>query len=268
VARPRAGEEDGGIELVARPVIHDQHETTATVTSLAVFGACPRKYYIQRSLGWSTGRFRRFDPDEVEVDDFDGEAAADLSASRVGSAVHQILAGEEPEDDVPQARQLADTFRRGELGLKSESARRSGREWAFVADMDGAIIRGTIDLWFEDGQGGIHVVDYKTDDVAADLAPARAAEYAPQLALYAIALERALGIRPRAAWLHFLRPDRIIEVAIDDAAIAGARALIAGLRRAQDSLRFDLREGDHCRTCSFYRSLCPAGRGNGILVEA
>ena len=50
--------------------------------------------------------------------------------------------------------------------------------------------------------------------------------------------------------------------------IANARALVSGLRQAQDALRFDLREGVHCRTCSFYRSLCPAGRGNGILVEA
>jgi len=266
--RTRSDEQNGGIELITRPVIKDQHETTATVTSLAVFGACPRKYYIQRSLGWSTGRFRRFDPDEIEVEEPDSEDTADLSASRVGSAVHQILAGMEPEDDIPQARQLAEIFRRGELGLKSESSRRREREWAFIADIDGAIVRGTIDLWFEDGQGSIHVVDYKTDDVTADLAPSRAAEYAPQLALYAIALERALGIRPRSAWLHFLRPDRIVEVSIDDAAIASALALVAGLRQAQNALRFDLREGDHCRTCSFYRSLCPAGRGNGILVEA
>jgi ATP-dependent helicase/nuclease subunit A len=267
-ARTRSREQEGGIELIARPVIQDQHETTSTVTSLAVFGACPRKYYLQRSLGWSTGRFRRFDPDEVELDDPDGVDTADLSASRVGSAVHQILAGVEPEDDIAEARELADVFRRGELGEKAEASRRSEREWAFIADLDGAIVRGTIDLWFEDGHGGIHVVDYKTDDVTADLAPARAAEYTPQLALYAIALERALGIRPRAAWLHFLRPDRIVEVPLDDAAIISARALVAGLRQAQDSLRFDLREGDHCRTCSFYRSLCPAGRGNGILVEA
>ena len=268
LARRRADGQEDGIELVARPEIRDQHETTATVTSLAVFGACPRKYYIQRSLGWSTGRFRRFDPDEIEAQDLDSEEAADLPASRIGSAVHDILAGIEPEDDIPEARGLAEVFRLSELGRKAEASRRREREWAFIADMEGTIVRGTIDLWFEDQQGEIHVVDYKTDDVTAEFAPARAGEYAPQLALYAIALERALGIRPRAAWLHFLRPDRIVEVPIDDAAVANARALVSGLRQAQDALRFDLREGVHCRTCSFYRSLCPAGRGNGILVEA
>jgi ATP-dependent exoDNAse (exonuclease V) beta subunit len=266
-ARAGFGGTESGIEFVAAPVIEDRHETTAAVTSLAVFGTCPRKYYIQRSLGWSTGRFRRFDPEDMGAEDGDAEDAADLPASRLGSAVHAILAGVTPEDDTPEARELAQVFRRSELGVKAEASRRRQREWAFIADIEGTIVRGTIDLWFEDGEGAIHVVDYKTDGVTADLAPARAAAYAPQLAIYAIALERALGVRPRAAWLHFLRPDRMVEVPLDDAAIANARALIAGLRQAQDELRFELREGDHCRSCAFYRSLCPAGRGNGILVE-
>ncbi len=45
------------VQVIAKPVIDDRHETAVTVTSLAVFGACPRKYYIQRSLGWHNGRF-------------------------------------------------------------------------------------------------------------------------------------------------------------------------------------------------------------------
>ena len=54
--------------------------------------------------------------------------------------------------------------------------------------------------------GDLHIVDYKTDEVVAAATPARAQEYAPQLALYAIALERAFGERPKIALLHFLRP--------------------------------------------------------------
>ncbi len=47
-----------------------------------------------------------------------------------------------------------------------------------------------------------------------------------------------------------------------------AGKLIADLRRAQNELRFNLNEGDHCRTCQFYRSLCPAGRSDVILDVA
>jgi ATP-dependent exoDNAse (exonuclease V) beta subunit len=249
---------DSSVQVVAKPVIEDQHETNVTVTSLAVFGACPRKYFIQRSLGWNTGRFRRFDPDDIKADD-DADEDPDLSASRAGSAVHEILAGLTPSEDSRDARQLADVFLNSELGRRAVASPRVAREWAFIADIDGTIIRGSIDLWFEH-DGEIHVVDYKTDAVTAAEAPARALDYVPQLALYAKALERALGKRPKVAWLHFLRPDTIVEIALDDVRIAAARNLVGSLRKAQDKLRFDLNEGDHCRTCQFFRSLCPAGR--------
>ena len=265
------------VEIIAKPVIEDQHETTVAVTSLAVFGACPRKYYIQRSLGWNTGRFRRFEPDENSADDGEDspDDEADLPASRIGSAVHEILAGQTPTDDSPEARELADIFLNSDVGRRAAASPKSAREWAFIVEIDGTILRGTIDLWFEDN-GSIHLVDYKTDEVSAVDAAARAREYAPQLALYAIALERALGLRPKVASLHFLRPNTVVEVPLDDEAIDSARALIAGLRKSQNELSFPLNEGGHCRSCQFYRSLCPAGRNNppdaivpsGILEEA
>lgn len=258
ITRRPGREPESELQIVARPFVEDQHESTVTVTSLAVFGICPRKYYIQRSLGWNTGRFRRFDEDEID-DKFDEDS--DLSASRIGSAVHEILAGLTPKDDAPEARRLADVFRQGSLGQRAASSPRIEREWAFIAEIDGSILRGSIDLWFEEN-GEIHLVDYKTDEVA------HPEDYAPQLALYAIALERALGVRPKSAWLHFLRPNSIVEIPLDDAAIGGARALIGGLRQAQDNLNFPLNEGEHCRTCQFYRSLCPAGRTNTAQENA
>jgi hypothetical protein len=41
--------------------------------------------------------------------------------------------------------------------------------------------------------------------------------------------------------------------------LESARGLIARLRDAQERLEFDLNEGEHCRTCPFYRGMCPAG---------
>ncbi len=261
----RADSGEPEIQVIARPVIDDRHETAVTVTSLAVFGACPRKYYIQRSLGWNTGRFRRFDPDDITFDESSEtkDDESELSASRVGSAVHEILAGLTPTEDSKEARQLADVFFKSELGRRVAASARVAREWAFIVEIDGTIVRGSIDLWFEEN-GELQIVDYKTDAVTA-----RAQEYAPQLALYAIALERAFGERPKIAWLHFLRPDVVVEVPLDDRAIASARALIAGLRKAQDELSFPLNEGEHCRSCQFYRSLCPAGRpDHNIIVKS
>ncbi len=149
-------------------------------------------------------------------------------ASRVGSAVHEILAGLTPSEDSKEARQLADVFHKSQLGRRVAASARVAREWAFIVEIDGTIVRGSIDLWFEDN-GELHIVDYKTDEVTA-----RAREYAPQLALYAIALERAFGQRPKGALLHFLRHDVVVEIPLGDSTIASVRSLIGGLRKAQD----------------------------------
>jgi ATP-dependent exoDNAse (exonuclease V) beta subunit len=122
---------DTELQIISRPAIDDRHETAVTVTSLAVFGACPRKYYIQRSLGWNTGRFRRFDPDDIAFDESSEtkDDESELSASRVGSAVHEILAGLTPSEDSKEARQLADVFFKSELGRRVAASRRHYRPW-------------------------------------------------------------------------------------------------------------------------------------------
>ncbi|MGA2715729.1 MAG: UvrD-helicase domain-containing protein [Bryobacteraceae bacterium] len=242
-----------GVLTVPRPAVHEQHDSAVNVTSLTVFADCPRKYYLQRYVGWN-GRFRSmFDPEELP-DEEEGEEEnepADLTASELGTLVHEILAeksGPYPEE----AQRLADVFLRSDLGKRAAAAGRSEREWEFIVDIGGTLVRGTIDLWFEE-KGEIVIVDYKTDTRE------RPESYAPQLALYGFAIERAFGKRPIQAWLHFLRSNLPIEVPLDDAAIHRVQVLLAELAHAQDALRFDLREGEHCRTCQFYRVLCPAG---------
>jgi CRISPR/Cas system-associated exonuclease Cas4 (RecB family) len=236
---------------VARPLVDGEQESAVNVTSLALFATCPRKYYIGRYIGWKGSRFKRFDPEDLPDD------ADDIPAAELGSMVHEILAGNSSAPD-PEARRLADIFLHSDLGTRAAASPRSAREWDFIVELEGMLVRGTVDLWFEEN-GAIHLVDYKTDDVNADGLNARASDYAPQLALYALAIERAFGRRPARAWLHFLRPDRVVEIPVDDTALRAAAALAARLREAQRSLRFDLREGAHCGSCQFYRSLCPAG---------
>ena len=241
-----------GVLTIPRPTAGDQHDSAVNVTSLAVFADCPRKYYLQRYIGWN-GRFSRFDPEEFDAEELPPEADEDdaLSAADLGSVVHEILAGKSgsyPAD----AQRLADVFRESGLGQRAAAATRSAREWDFIADIHGTLVRGSIDLWFEEN-GELVVVDYKTD------LKQRPEAYAPQLALYALAMERAFGKRPAEAWLHYLRSDTAVAVPLDDAAIRRVENLLAELAEAQDSLRFDLNEADHCHTCPFYRNLCPAG---------
>jgi ATP-dependent exoDNAse (exonuclease V) beta subunit len=250
-AHVASGPAASGIIAVPRPPVGRQPESAVNVTSLALFAACPRKYYIGRYIGWNGSRFQRFDPEDLPDD------APDTPAAELGSMVHEILAGKGEAAD-PEARRLADVFLRSDLGTRAAASARAAREWDFIVDVEGMLVRGTVDLWFEEN-GEMNLVDYKTDDVDAAACAARAADYAPQLALYALAIERAFGRRPAHAWLHFLRPDRLVGIPTDATALRRAVELVGELRDAQSTLRFDLREGEHCRSCSFYRSLCPAG---------
>jgi CRISPR/Cas system-associated exonuclease Cas4 (RecB family) len=228
------------------------HDSAVNVTSLAVYADCPRKYYLQRYIGWN-GRRPKFDPEE-DLPEEQSESTG-LSAADLGSAVHEILSGAEGAWPL-EAQRLANVFQSSPLGRRASVATRSEREWNFIVDIEGTLVRGSIDLWFEDSE--IVIVDYKTDDVTAAEAGERASTYRPQLALYAIAIERALGKRPARACLHFLRPDRVVEVPVDGSAIDGVIRLLGELRQSQEMLRFDLHEAARCRSCPFYRGLCPA----------
>ena len=157
-----------------------------------MFQACPRRYYLSRYLGL--------------------EPAADrpgTGAIELGLDVHSALAGEVVES--AEANELAARFRSSDLGRRAEAATRIEREFDFLFETDDVIVRGQIDLWFEEG-GELVIVDYKTDrdESGGD-------GYALQLRLYALALERYAGRRPDRAVLYYLRSNRIVEISLTDA---------------------------------------------------
>lgn len=114
-----------------------------------------------------------------------------------------------------------------ELGrrLRQPSARVL-REWPFVLAADPRryrpeaaaqdagdvlLVRGIVDCLFDDGAGW-EVLDYKTDKVAGAALSERAKEYAGQVQIYAQAVEAAFNVRPKATWLAFLTPRKVVRV--------------------------------------------------------
>jgi ATP-dependent helicase/nuclease subunit A len=84
-------------------------------------------------------------------------------------------------------------------------ARRANRLWRELGVWfpDGAdLVEGKVDLVFEE-EGGLVVVDYKTDHVEAGQAQAQAAHHAPQLQLYGRGLARATGLPVRERLVLF-----------------------------------------------------------------
>jgi len=247
--RPSAQAEDA-VELLAAPPIDGQQDSNATVTALAKFAKCPREYYLAHYLGFEGRRRKVRETDDDEEDD--------LPAGEFGSQVHALLAGAAVERPDREALRLAEVFRQSPLGRRLAQATRVEREFDFLMSVEDLVIRGQIDLWFEDG-GQLTIVDYKTDSVTAAEARQRARDYQLQLKLYALAVERIVGRPPDHAWLHFLRPDKAIEVDIAPSLLESPQQIVREFQEAQSKLEFPMNIGEHCRRCQFYKDLCPAG---------
>ena len=221
--------------------VKGQADSEATVTDIALFAECPRRYYYSRFVGvGDSGTAGR-------SGSRGGEPAAAL-----GSTVHDLLAGAlDPQQASAEARRLAGVFDKSELGRRVQRAAKVDREQSLLFPVRGRLLRGRVDLVFEDAAGRV-LVDYKTDDVSAAEAREKAAEHSLQLQLYSFA-------RPAdRAVVYFLRPDAPIDVPVDTAALDRAADRTEELFQAQERLEFPLNVGEHCRLCPHYRKSCPA----------
>ncbi len=253
--QPKIIEETGAVEWLAPLAFSEQQDANATVTAISAFAKCPREYYLGQYL-----RFEGRQPKGIgDQGSGLGKAAAarQTPADEFGSQVHALLAGQAVTDCDPSAAAMAETFRQSPLGRRAARASHAEREFAFVMAVEGLVLRGQIDLWFEEG-GETVIVDYKTDAVTAVEAHQRAGEYAIQLRLYALALERMTGRAPDRAWLYFLRPNTAIKVDLTPSLLDSPEQVVREFQEAQAKLDFPLREGPHCKRCPFFRDLCPS----------
>jgi len=221
-------------EVVLEPVqATGQYDSSATVTDVALFSACPRKYYLARYVGLQP------EPEGP------GTGAIEL-----GLEVHKALAGQPTSSS--EAMELARQFEASALGQRAARAERIEREFDFMLAIEDVVLRGQIDLWFEEA-GELVVIDYKTDRDQSALG-----EYGLQLRLYALALERYAGRVPDRAALCFLRSGEVREVSLRPEDLEAARESVRALSHAQDRLEFTMKVGEQCRRCWFYGGNCPA----------
>jgi ATP-dependent helicase/nuclease subunit A len=217
-------------EGLRHEVAAGQHDAAVAATSVALFAVCPRRYFLARYLGLDAA------PD-----------GSGTSSAELGQQVHRALAGEPVAS--AEAAAVAARFNASPLGRRAARAGRTEREFDFLFETGGLILRGQIDLWFEDHE--LVVVDYKTgrEDPAHHL----------QLRLYALALERYAGRLPDRAFLYFAQRDRAEEIGLAPEHLEAARQAVLALREAQDKLRFPVNEGEWCGRCGFRGGVCPVG---------
>jgi len=131
------------------------------------------------------------------------------------------------------------------------------REYDFLFELEGMILRGQMDLWFEH-RGELILVDYKTDRVEPGEERRHAFRYGPQLRLYALALAKLRRRTVTKALLFYLRTGTAVEVRLDEKHLEESREVVRRFAQAQAAIDFPLREGQHCLRCGYYQNLCPA----------
>ncbi len=228
-------------------------DSAASVTDVSRFDECPRRFYLGRFLG--IGRPQRPDLLVAEEENlWTGDNP--VSAADLGVQVHALLAGQQPPDASPEARELAAKFANFPVARYLKKSVRRAHEWDFVFETAGLVLRGQIDLWFETDRDLV-LVDYKTDRNPDQ----RAIDaHSLQLRIYALALGKALGRRPTRAVLAFLRSGTEHEVDLSPLFAGEALEAVHRFRDAQRSGRFPLQPGEHCRSCEFYLGACPVER--------
>ncbi|MGI8662884.1 MAG: UvrD-helicase domain-containing protein [Acidimicrobiales bacterium] len=197
-----------------------------------------------------------YGPDVVVPEADDQPAPAPSTMRRGGTArgraVHAVLQSvdldeptqlaalaalhSEAEGIAERAEEVARLVRSALASPTVLAARASARRWREVTVAvpigEGMLVEGYIDLLFEDADGGLTVVDYKTDAAITDAELDAAADrHRLQLAAYALGVEAATGRPVHHAVLVFARDDgQAVEREVTDlgVAVAEARSLVLG----------------------------------------
>lgn len=250
--------QESRVAWVERAKPGGQSDSETAVTSVALFADCPRRYYLSRYLGFTDRSARARAVETSAPDDAVAGEPDETDATELGHQVHAVLAGSLPLDRISgEALRLVENFQASDLGKQAAAAQTAVREQHLTFAIGGHLLRGQIDLWFE--QDGHRVlVDYKTDQVDPEGAGERLRTYGLQLQLYSLALEQAGGKRPARAVAYFLRPNLALDVDLGEQALERAREAVRQFFAAQTKVEFPLRVGEHCLRCSHYRGVCPA----------
>ncbi|MGH9325529.1 MAG: ATP-dependent helicase [Terriglobia bacterium] len=134
-------------------------------------------------------------------------------------------------------------------------------EQGFRLELDGVILEGRIDqinLLDPMEKGEVELIDYKTGRPRTE----KDAEKSLQLSVYALAAERALGLRPVRLTLYSFGNNQPVSTVRTpeqlEECLSEIRKVAAGIRQG----RFAAKPGFICRWCDFV-SLCPANQDQG-----
>ena len=129
-------------------------------------------------------------------------ALVDLSRDTVDEDLLRAL----PRADA--IREMAERYHRSELRVRLAASSGLRREVPLTFVDDDAIVHGVVDLIFEEPNGSMTILDWKTDRLEMTDPEQRAENYRSQLASYGRGVKLAMNLKeaPNTV-VHFLRRD-------------------------------------------------------------
>jgi len=253
---------------------------TLSYSSLSDYARCGYSWYLRRVLrlpeqvagelgapgGFSDAARRRGSIVHAVLERADlATGAAHPDAAAVRAAADAI--GERLDDaDIPDQLELAAAFLGGPWRDRAAAARSVRREVGFALPLDAGaddspLLNGVIDLLVEEDDGGVLVIDHKSDriDPETDLEAVVARDYAIQRAVYALAALRAGATRVEVAHVYLQTGGAATAVygpddlpALKGLIRAASASLLAGEYPVTDMPHVGI-----CATCPGRGGLCP-----------
>jgi len=149
------------------------------------------------------------------------------SVEEISDEIARLVAAQfiTPQQGAVVEPQVILNFFHSELGQRMLHSRRLEREFKFsllapaaqyypeaAGSEDQVLLQGVVDCWFEEADGTITVVDFKTDRVSEDTVAARAESYRGQLEAYTAALSQVMGVTVGKKLLWFFAVNRPVEI--------------------------------------------------------
>ena len=260
--RPRLGIELPVLAEIPMPPVHDVRRLS--YSALALFERCSYRFYAERVLGL---------PPRERVTG--GSHSGGLIATEIGDAVHRLLESIPLDAPIaPERASLAETVRAWYPDVTEEELDRVGAlvdaycasplaarlaglhgarpERPFTFEHDDVLIRGRLDVHWQDGERAL-IVDYKSNALEGrDPAEIVEAEYRLQRLVYALVCLRGGSSKVEIAYQFLERPDDVVSTSFSRDDVAELEAeLSAAIAR--------IRAGDFRPTPSeFSCSDCPA----------
>ena len=242
--RPRLGIELPALAEIEAPPLHDVRRLS--YSALALFERCSYRFYAERVLGL---------PLRPAVTA--GATVGALAATEIGDAVHRLLelvpldAPAAPPrvdldavvrewypqvtgDELDRIAALVDAYCASELARRLAGLPGARPERPFVFEHDGVLIRGRLDVLWQEGERAL-VVDYKSNALEGrEPAEIVEAEYALQRLVYALVCLRGGAGEVEVAYQFLEQPDDVVSTSFT---LADVPELEARLSAAIERIR-------------------------------